>query len=195
MSKKSNYIIWTLVIIFIVIASSFIGYKYFNANPVALDSDEMVATKIYPIVTTTIPKQETTEQNVAKISSDTLIQYNYTTNGIVTKTLTKKAGYELLNLTKEELKQTLDNVKIKEFTNKLVIIEKEDEIPFDCYIVGSNDGFINIFFKDKNNNITLLEKTNISTEALPERDIKLLEEGISAKTDAELAKIIEDYTS
>ncbi len=195
MSKKSTYVIWTLVIILVVVASSFIGYKFFNSNNVPRDANEMVSNKIYPIVITTINNPDESSDLIDRITSDTLVQYNYTKNGVVTKTYTKKASYELLNLTYDELKATLDDVKIKQFDSKLVILEKEEITPLDCYIVGSNNGFINIFYKDKANNITLIETTNISTEALPERDLKLLEEGISAKNDAELAKIIEDYTS
>ncbi len=195
MSKTSKYIIWTVVILFVVLTSSYLGYSYFNSNTTTRNESEMVQNKIYPIVTTNLEKATPTDQNLAKITNNTTIQYNYTTNGAVTKTLTKKASYELLNLTEEELKNTLDDVKIRQFSEKLVILEKEDPIPLDSYIVGSNDGFINIFYKDKDNNITLLEKTNISTETLPESDLKMLEEGISAKDESELAKIIEDYTS
>lgn len=192
MSKKSKYIVFALVILSIIFTSSYIGYYSQNQKSDERNPKDMVTNKIYPIVTTTLDNPQATEQ---RTTSETTIQYNYKVNDVLMENYTKKAGIELQNLTREELQKVLSDVQILEFSNELVICEKNVIKNNNCYIVGTDGTYINIFYKDENDVVTLIEETNIPIANLPEKDKKMLEEGIYAINDAELSKIIEDYTS
>ncbi len=192
MSKKSKYIVFALVILSIIFTSSYIGYYSQNQKSDERNPKDMVTNKIYPIVTTTLDNPQATKQ---RTTSETTIQYNYKVNDVLMENYTKKAGIELQNLTREELQKVLSDVQILEFSNELVICEKNVIKNNNCYIVGTDGTYINIFYKDENDVVTLIEETNIPIANLPEKDKKMLEEGIYAINDAELSKIIEDYTS
>ena len=55
------------------------------------------------------------------------------------------------------------------------------------------DGEIAIFKLDQNNNQTFLEKTDISTEYLTEKDLENIKRGIIIYSKKELNKTIEDF--
>ncbi len=196
MFNKKKALLITLLAVVVVVSSSFLGYYFIKPT---VDSErnpnEMIMNKIYPIVTTKVDTQNKDIREFARITPDTTIQYNYKKNGEVTKTLTEKASDSIINLTEEELKNTLNDVKVVDFSKDLVILEKNSDNKKSSYIVGSNNGFVSIFYKDEDENITLYNETDIIVDTLPEQDKKLLEKGISAKDNAELIKIIEDYTS
>lgn len=138
---------------------------------------------------------DTTIKEVEKITPNTTIQYIYKNNDMLTKTTAQKASNSLIGLTKEELISTLNDVNITEFSDNLVVIEKNTYDYNPHFIVGDNNGYVSIFYCDKNNNITLYNETNILTKTLPDEDIKMLNKGIKAEDNKELIKIIEDYTS
>ncbi len=192
MSKKSKYIVFTLVILSIILTSTYIGYHSFTKPDSSRNPADMVTNKIYPIMATTIDENIDIDE---RTTSNTTIQYNYKVNDILLENYTKKAGLELQNLSREELQQILSDVQILEFSRDLVICEKNVIKNNNCYIVGTDGEKINIFFKDENDIVTLIEETNISIDNLPEKDKTMLENGIYATDEAMLSKIIQDYTS
>lgn len=194
MINIKKFILITFLVLFVVFSSTLVGFYFikpenseFDANP-----NDMITNKIYPIVTETLDYTDEVDEII--ITPNTTIQYNYKTDGVITKTLTEKASTSLVNLNQEQLENTLNDVKVSQFSPELVILEKSEKESLPSYIVGNNNGFVSIFYKDENDTITLYDQTRISIETLPTQDKKMLEKGITAKDDAELAKIIEDYT-
>ena len=61
------------------------------------------------------------------------------------------------------------------------------------YLLKEKDGEIAIFKLDQNNNQTFLEKTDISTEYLTEKDLENIKRGIIIYSKKELNKTIEDF--
>ncbi len=193
---RTKYIIMGFVLLLVAFASTFIGFYVMKPSEDDYKSrpNEMITNKIYPIVTNA-ENNEDGQTHYARITPNTTIQYNYKNNGIITKTLTQKASSPIINLTEVELRNTLNDVEVAQFNEDLVILEKEDTDKSYSYIVGSNNGFISVFYKDVNDTVSLYNQTSIPIDNLPIEDRKLLEEGINAKDDAELNKIIEDYSS
>lgn len=196
MSRYNKFILIFLSIALIIIGSTVFGYILTNSienkNSITNNLNELVENTTYPITT---EKIEEDTVNAQKITPSTIIQYNVTEDGIITNSYTEPAKYSLVNLTLEELKSTLGDTEVVSFDENLVILESENEKNEKSYIVGTKDGFVTIFYEDEDDNIILKDETKISVENLPEKDKKLLQKGIRAKNEAELAKIIEDYTS
>ena len=61
------------------------------------------------------------------------------------------------------------------------------------YLITVKDQNIVIYTIDNEGNKTLKEKTDILVQYLPKEDIELLEKGINANGDNELAKKLEDF--
>lgn len=61
------------------------------------------------------------------------------------------------------------------------------------YILKEKDKKIVIFKIDKNNNQIFFKNTDISTNYLPEEDLKNIQKGIIIYTKKELNKILEDF--
>ena len=61
------------------------------------------------------------------------------------------------------------------------------------YLITVKDDYIAVYIIDDDGNTVLKEVTDIPTQYLPEEDVKLLEQGITANGENELAKKLEDY--
>lgn len=194
MSTKKMVI---LTIVFLVIlSSSIIGYAYTSKNDnnkkITNSINDMVDNTTYPIVTSKIEEDNI---KISKITPNTVIKYNTVEDGVIKSSTSKSAPYQMIGLTEEEFSKTIEDVKILSFTDELVVLEKDLYKKQDSYIIGEKDGYIAVFYKDENDNITLKNETKILIQNLPEEDKKLLQNGINAKNDTELIRIIEDYTS
>ncbi len=101
---------------------------------------------------------------------------------------------ELINLSKEEVKEIYKDWVIQELeTNEIVLFKEEDGICDKHYILKEKDGFIAIYLLNNNGEETLKEITAISTQYLPESDLNKVKEGIKAYGQEELNSIIEDF--
>lgn len=199
-NNNKKLLIFMVVVFGVVFVSTYLGYNYINDNDeVKRNPQDMVLNKIYPIETESIYNDEEKETEEVKtenvITEDTDIQYNYKKDGEIVKTVTEKASKSLQGLTENELANTLNDATVTKFSSSIVVLDTEISENSNSYIVGNNNGYVSIYYKDKNDEITLLNQTHILIEPLPIQDKKLLEKGISAKDNVELNKIIEDYTS
>jgi len=68
-----------------------------------------------------------------------------------------------------------------------------DERCDEHYIVKENNGYIEIYTEDENGILSLLEKTDMSTEYLTNTDRENLLAGIKIHGRTELEKLLEDY--
>lgn len=139
------------------------------------------------VVTTNSEKEKTSPNCVLTLK----IYYNICGHLIEKKENIQKAE---VNITEEELKQKFDDWEVQKFTPKEIVLYKEvDEFCNEHYLVKEQDGKIAIFKLDQNNNEIFLEKTDISTEYLTEKDLENIKKGITVYTKKELNKTIEDF--
>ena len=58
--------------------------------------------------------------------------------------------------------------------------------------MGERDGFVAVFYEDRDMNIRLKEQTDIPLAALPETEVQQLKEGLKIEGEENLAKILAD---
>ena len=106
----------------------------------------------------------------------------------------KTATKEIVNKTEDELKEVYPEWTIKKFTsNAITLYKEENEMCENHYVVKENDGFVSVYTIDKDGKEELKDKTDISTQYLPQEDVGLLQNGIRAHSNTELEQILRDY--
>lgn len=139
------------------------------------------------VVTTSAEKEKTSPNCVLTLK----IYYNICGHLIEKKENIQEAE---VNITEEELKQKFNDWEVQKFTATEIVLYKEvDEFCNEHFLVKEQDGEIAIFKLDQNNNEIFLEKTDISTEYLTEKDLENIKKGITVYTKKELNKTIEDF--
>lgn len=139
------------------------------------------------VITTNSEKEKTSPNCVLTLK----IYYNICGHLIEKKENIQEAE---VNITEEELKEKFNDWEVQKFTPKEIVLYKEvDEFCNEHYLVKEQDGEIAIFKLDQNNNEIFLEKTDISTEYLTEKDLENIKKGITVYTKKELNKTIEDF--
>lgn len=99
-----------------------------------------------------------------------------------------------VNKDEEYFKNAYSDWKIESFTADEVKLYKEFQ--GDCdehYLITIDDENIVVYSVDNDGNRTLKEKTDIPVQYLPNEDIELLQKGITAYGQNELAKKLEDF--
>lgn len=136
-----------------------------------------------------------TSFNEEKITLNTklvLRKYYIDCNHIISRDV--ELPEELINLTKEELKEDYSEWEIEEFSSKEVILYKKVYgICNEHFIIESGDDFIEVYSLDEDYDRQLYEVTNISVEYLTEEDIEKLEEGIYVYGVEELNSTLESF--
>lgn len=111
-------------------------------------------------------------------------------------TIVKKEDIEdsEVNKTEEYFKNAYSDWQIESFDSDEVKLYKEVAgICEQHYLITVEGDNIAIYRVDSEGNKTLKEKTDILVQYLPKEDIELLERGIVANGDNELAKKLEDF--
>lgn len=126
-------------------------------------------------------------------------------NTVVTyETYYKKCGHLIVEkkaIEAQEVNETEDYFKnkysdwtIKKFTSNEIELYKEiNDICNKHYVLHDSNGYIAIYTIDGNGKENLKENTGISTKYLPNEDITLLEKGVKANGDNELAEKLSDF--
>ncbi|SHK24044.1 BofC C-terminal domain-containing protein [Paramaledivibacter caminithermalis] len=97
---------------------------------------------------------------------------------------------------KSYIKTNYSDWKINSISTKSASLFKEvDGYNPDYFIVQNKNGYITVYKINKAGEKELYEETDISISTLSEMDKKKLNEGIIAKDEEELYRIIEDYSS
>lgn len=100
----------------------------------------------------------------------------------------------LVNLTEDEILEEYPSWEIQEFSADEVVFVKElESFCREHYFLIEEEGEVNIYEIDENDNKILKERTNILCEYLPETDRISLKNGITIYGTEELNKILEDY--
>lgn len=128
-------------------------------------------------------------------STKMVYEYYYTEDG-VTQTLEDVPPYFLLDMTLEDMKKVYTDWQIVSFSSKEVVMRKTVEAKSnEQYIIGEQNGYVAVFYKEPQHGIILHEITNTPLSALPLEERERLQEGISVIGDENLSKILSDYTS
>ena len=110
------------------------------------------------------------------------------------ETIQQDISKEDINKNKSSFEEKYNNWKIKDFSEEKVELYKEEQgICNKHYVVKENNGYIAVYTLDSKGNKNLKEVTDIVTTYLPEEDLKLLERGIMAIGDIELARTLSDF--
>lgn len=103
---------------------------------------------------------------------------------------------EMINLTKDELKEIYNEWNIEEFSSELIILSKEiDNVCDEHFVIklGEDDSNISIYRVGNGGSLSLYKETDISKEYLTEEDIEMLEEGILIYGIGKLNSTLEDF--
>ncbi len=111
-------------------------------------------------------------------------------------TIIQKQQIEASEVNKDEeyFKNAYSDWEIKNFTADEVKLYKE--FPGSCnehYLITVGEENIVVYSIDSEGNKTLKEETDIPVQYLPEEDVELLKQGITAYGQNELAKKLEDF--
>lgn len=107
---------------------------------------------------------------------------------------TEDVPEELVNKNEEDVEKQFSEWKIEEYTPTQIILYKTDS--GNCgehYFVQEHNGVIGIYTIDEYGIKTLKEDTEISTQYLPEEDVKNLKAGVEIVGNTNLVEFLEDY--
>lgn len=142
-------------------------------------------------------EQESIETNTKeeKTTPNTILTFKkYYTGCEHTISSKEDISERLVNLTEKEILEEYPSWEIQEFTADEVVFVKEFEsFCGEHYYLIEEEGEVNIYEIDENENKILKERTNILCEYLPETDRISLKNGITIYGLEELNKILEDY--
>ncbi len=136
-----------------------------------------------------------TNSNEEKISPNCLItlKRHYDKCGHTTKEYIDISD-DLVNKTKEDIKDKYPTWEIEKFSSGEIILYKECSGECDeHYILKENEGKINIYKINENQQEELYETTEISVDYLTEEDKKNIKDGIKVNGKENLNQLIEDF--
>lgn len=101
---------------------------------------------------------------------------------------------EVVNMTKEEVEKQYPDWKVIGFEpNKLILYREFEGECGEHFRLKIEDGKISIYLINSDGTETLYEKTEISSEYLPEADLMNMQDGLDIYGKEELNQIIEDF--
>lgn len=101
---------------------------------------------------------------------------------------------EMINLTQEELEKQYKEFEVESFSsNEVVLIKEEEGYCNEHYLVRTENGRLVIYQINEAGDQKLYERTEISTEYLPQVDMSELEQGIKVYGKEELNSLLENF--
>lgn len=168
------------------------GYFYLNTR-----NDQKRTSKEENIITNNTVAEEyiTTEQSEEKVSPNAeLIETIHYTKCGHTLTNKEEVPKEVVNLSEDDFKEKFDDWKVDFFSEKEISISKE--VSSTCpehYIVGVDDGIVNIYKINEKGEEELYEATNIYLNYLPEKDKESIKNKIEVIGRENLNALLENY--
>ena len=195
-SKKINFIYLFLTCIIISIIAFTVFYFYMDKQLSYPKDEEIKLEKdiiLEPNINDNAVVQATTKaEDKIKAYTKLVYQYYYESTG-ETKEELSVPPYNLLNKNKEQTEKYYPDWQLVSFSDKKVILKKTITVPnnVDEFKIGVYQNHICVYYADGNlKEITL---TNISS--LSEKEQDLIKKGIKVKSEEELIKYLQDYTS
>lgn len=191
---KKVYVVFVTIVLLII--SFFVGQYIYKISKI----DDNLLAKAREEYAVLQEKYET-ELQAAAANDNTRISPNAV---LIFKTEYNKCGHILnkyqnasqneVNLNKKQLQEKYKNWEIIGFTEKeVVLLQKVEEGCNQHYVIREKDGNLAVYIIDENNNESLEEITNISTEYLTQLDLLKLEDGIRVNGLEELNAKLEDF--
>ncbi|MBE5935302.1 MAG: hypothetical protein E7262_05860 [Lachnospiraceae bacterium] len=112
--------------------------------------------------------------------------------GLTKVQLAKYYEYYINNLPTEEMAKGLLSVRVMNFSEDEVVIQKIYDESTVLYYITENDGLVKVYYSDKE---TLYESTGIFVEDLPPIEQKNIKNGMYVENKDELISILEGYSS
>jgi len=178
----------------IFLASVGIGYFYLNTR-----EDQKKESKVENNIIKNIVKNETisTENQEEKVSPNA---------ELLTITLYRKCGHEIIenkhvekdmvNLNKNQIQEKFEGYVIETFSNDQISLYKEEEkVCNEHFLIGQENGFINIYKLNEDGEEELYESTNISIEYFPEDEKNKIIGKIEIVGKEELYEQLENFES
>jgi hypothetical protein len=183
----------------IFLASIGIGYFYLNTRN-DQKKESKVTNNLYRIDNKTQNETIYTESNMdEKVSPNAHITrtvfYEECGHEI---TETEVAQSQYINLTEEEFKEKIEKegYQLGSFSSLDIIIYKQsDGICPEHYVIGEENGFINIYKIDENGETKLYDVTNIYLEYLPDEEKEKIKNTIELLGREELNLFLENLES
>lgn len=198
-----NKIMIILTVILVVLCAVIIGMEvYLNSNPKVAEIEESNNISLSEKVTDECTDEwNTISANILETNSSEvklspncsiIFKKHYIGCDHVTNEYTN-IPETLVNMNKQSVQEKYPEWKITEFKTNEVIMEKDEE--GECgehYIIRDIDNTI-VVFKIENGVEQEYEKTNISTEYLPETDKISFRDGLKVNGKENLSQVLEDY--
>ena len=148
---------------------------------------ELEETEISNTITTNNKEEKTSPNCVITLK----VYHKPCTHLIETK---KKIENVEVNITEEELRNRFKDWEIQEFTPTQIVLYKEvNNFCNEHFLLKEENGYINIYKLDENDNETFYKGTDISTEYLAQEDLESIKNGLKIYTEKELNKYLEDF--
>lgn len=195
----------TIIILAVFILSTILGISIYSI----LSKDEKIENKepsnmyISKTIEDECTEEYIEEQNLAKVASATEEKVSANAQLILKKyyklcdhTINEyvELPQELVNMTKKQVQAQYPDWEIIGFEKGKIILYKEfEEVCGEHFKLKIENGKINIYIVNENGEENIYQKTNISSEYLPEIDLINMQDGLEIYGKEELNKIIEDF--
>ncbi len=200
---KLNKVIISMIVISVVLIAIVIALLLNEKKNDKMNSGESVRTQIgeviydectdeYEEIGKDVITTNTEEEKISPNCKLTLTKYYKGCKDKINEYLS--IPQELVNRTEKELQERYKDWEIKEFSSNQVVLYKEFE--GDCgehYILKDNDGRVYIYKINENGKLEEYEKTEISTEYLPDKDKTSIKDGVKINGKEKLNEMIESF--
>ncbi len=199
---KKSWIVLIIIAIIIGIVLG-VGFAIYSVNQNKTDGTDITSEK-------QLANDNTIENSNNQIDDSNIIETSSTNTNIspnailITKIYYKSCDHlirksediseELINKSREDVEKAYPEWKIEEFSpTQITLYKTENGNCGEHYWVQEHNGVIGIYVMDEYGVKTLKEDTEISTQYLPEEDIKNLQAGIEIIGHTKLVEFLEDY--
>ncbi len=199
---KKSWIVLIIIAIIIGIILG-VGFAIYSVNQNKTDGTDITSEK-------QLANDNTIENSNNQIDDSNIIETSSTNTNIspnailITKIYYKSCDHlirksediseELINKSREDVEKAYPEWKIEEFSpTQITLYKTENGNCGEHYWVQEHNGVIGIYVMDEYGVKTLKEDTEISTQYLPEEDIKNLQAGIEIIGHTKLVEFLEDY--
>lgn len=191
MNKRVIFIVFLVIVFIIFFFIGFtIGGKENENNVLNNNSVEKYIENIVDennILEVNSAEEKTTPNTIL------ILKKEYTDCGHTIKTMAS-IPEEMVNLNKEKIAQNYPNWELEEFSKEQVVLSRTlESFCGEHFLLTEEDGYISIYTVDEEENRTLKEATNISTEYLTEIDKISLQNGLMVYGTENLNNILEDF--
>ena len=190
MDKRAILIYILIVLLIIISVISFVMQKRIKQENMLADNIIIIEEKNVieeEIIETSIGEEKTTPNTVLILKKE-FIDCGHVINE---KVLLPE---EMVNLAKDDFIKKYPNWEIEHFSkDEIILSQKLYSFCGEHYLLKEEDGYINIYTVDEQEEISLKEKTNLSVKYLTEIDKINLKNGLMVYGKENLNKLLEDY--